>query len=378
MIILQIPGLPPAPTTTTTPPAAQAPKSKNNDLPLFEELDKAEKEFDAISRGDKFLPLPAFDREQAKNDREIEAFINRVKAEPTVPPLPGISSSTGPTSTATYPKEDLEFQRIIARGHGFQSPGYSLVEVFNEDITRIKGYYVRPSAPEEKFFYLPNGQYLICKPNPTDSTKTTYEIGTISDDQRSMARVAYTLNQTSPLILGSNIISLHNLVPDGNGNFIREGEGNSGTYAFQYDGSMYYSGGKINGKETAAGIIKVNDPTKIDSQATPDDRSLLVKAFKLKPTLEGHWIYGDNRKCTFQADRKLKLEQTDTQPFIYSQLVIKDGKKVIQHLVYIKADNKYYPLHESQDHKYYFEEGGKFWIYHPGVPNGTWKPQSKL
>ena len=86
---------------------------------------------------------------------------------------------------------------------------------------------------------LPNGQVVQRNPqtlrNPLNPTSTWDS----SPDGRLALRHTFVLNRLD-------------LVPDGSGGFIRPGEGNTGRYLLQPDGSIFFEGGQIGGQNARA------------------------------------------------------------------------------------------------------------------------------
>ena len=157
---------------------------------------------------------------------------------------------------------------------------------YNED-----GSYSRPNdtgkyyyQADGSIFYsggnitLPSGQITTRVPqtlrNPTNPTSTW--------DESTIGRTPLT---------GTFALNKLDLVPDGSGAFTLPGEGNSGKYFIQVDGSIFYEGGQRDGNTASAQTYRNNSWYTHGANSSPLRGTMNLAFVRAVPLPDGTWSY---------------------------------------------------------------------------------------
>lgn len=173
-------------------------------------------------------------------------------------------SPSSPTSTSdswTPVLNRIEQQRIISDRKftrlGLPSNrtpvGQVITSLLGTDLTYNEdGSFSRP-GDTRRYYFQPDGSIFrssgyITLPNGTVQQTSPETLRNPSNPQSRWD----SSNNGNQMIIGTQAINRLDLIPGGQGAFIKPGENNSGKYFVQSDGSIFYEGGTVGGQRVSA------------------------------------------------------------------------------------------------------------------------------
>ncbi|MBI1857495.1 MAG: hypothetical protein HYR97_00015 [Candidatus Melainabacteria bacterium] len=117
---------------------------------------------------------------------------------------------------------------------------------YNED-----GSYSRPDDTG-RYHYQPDGSIFYSGGTITTNTSVVRKGPMSLRNPSNPASNWDESNRGSTILAGTHNFNKLDLIPDGNGGFTKPGEGNTGRYLLQPDGSIFYEGGQLGGNPARA------------------------------------------------------------------------------------------------------------------------------
>lgn len=176
-------------------------------------------------------------------------------------------------------------QETIARGATRRDTivGRVMTSLLGNELTyNDDGSYSRPNDTG-KYYYQADGSIFYAGGTITtpDGREITRKPQTLRNPNNITSRWDESSAGSTPLAGTFNLNKL-DLVPDGNGAFIKPGAGNTGRYFLQPDGSIFYEGGQAGGKTARAQTY--NNGTFDTAKNTATAGTNLIQSQRLIPT----------------------------------------------------------------------------------------------
>ncbi|MBI3308918.1 MAG: hypothetical protein HYZ79_06055 [Candidatus Melainabacteria bacterium] len=146
---------------------------------------------------------------------------------------------------------------------------------YNED-----GSYSRPDDTG-RYHYQPDGSIFYSGGTITTNTSVVRKGPMTLRNPSNPASNWDESNRGSTILAGTHNFNKLDLIPDGNGGFTKPGEGNTGRYLLQPDGSIFYEGGQLGGNPARAQTY--NNGSWDTTKNTPMAGTNLIQSLRLTP-----------------------------------------------------------------------------------------------
>ena len=213
-----------------------------------------------------------------------------VFSPPSTTTTPPPTSTTPPSTTTTPPISDPYGQAIdrINQTRGLQLRlaqnliGRTMKALLGKDCTynNEDGSYSRPDDTG-RYYFQPDGSIFYSGGTITTNTGVVRKGPMTLRNPASPSSTWDESNRGSTILASTHNFNKLDLIPDGNGAFTKPGEGNTGKYLLQPDGSILYEGGQVNGQPARAQTY--NNGSWDTKRNTPMAGTNLIQSLRLTP-----------------------------------------------------------------------------------------------